>query len=205
MHLAKKARNVLRGVVQKYGPQSVKRSLWNAEFSTGQWDCLNTTGGEGAHPQVEKYANGGSVLDLGCGPGTIAVELNPASYTFYMGVDISDVAVEKAAKRAQETGRSERNQYRQSDILTYNPDRRYDVILYGDSIYYIPPRQVGAMLQRYSSHLTGNGVFIARLFDVSGKLRYTLDAIENHFDIVEKKINQETHVCIIVFRPAAQA
>jgi SAM-dependent methyltransferase len=203
MRLARKARNVLRGLVQRYGPESVKRHLWNGEFSTGRWNCLDKTGDQSAHPQVEKYANHGHILDLGCGPGTVGIELNPNAYSLYTGVDISDVAVQKARARAQEAGRADRNEYRQSDILTYAPARQYDVILYGDSIYYVPPRQVAPMLGRYSKCLTKGGVFIARMFDVSGKRRRILDTIESHFDVVEKRVYEQTQVCIIVFRPFA--
>jgi SAM-dependent methyltransferase len=204
MHLAQKARNVLRGLVQRYGPEKAKRQLWNGEFSTGRWNCLDQSGDESVHLQMEKYANGGGVLDLGCGPGTTSLELNPAAYSFYTGVDISDVAVQKARARAQELGRADRHEYCQSDILTYVPTRQYDVILYGDSIYYVPPRRIASMLARYSTYLTKDGVFIARMFDVSGKRQHILDTIESHFDVVEKHLHEQTQVCVIVFRPASE-
>lgn len=199
--LAEKMRNVVRGLAQRYGPPSVKRHLWNREFSTGRWACLESTLGESAHSQVEKYANYGGILDLGCGPGTISVELDPEKYSFYTGVDISDVAIQKGRRRAQEAGRADRNEYCQCDILTYTPTQHYDVILYGDSIYYIPNRQIAPMLRRYSMYLTGGGVFISRIFKVSGKLQHILDIVESHFDVVEKHIHEQTQMCIIVFRP----
>jgi SAM-dependent methyltransferase len=127
--------------------------------------------------------------------------LNLAAYSFYTGVDISDVAVQKAQRRAHEAGRGDRNEYCQADILTYEPARQYDVILYGESIYYVPSGRIAAMLARYSRYLTESGVFIARMFDVSGKRQHILNTIESHFDIVEKHINEKTQVCIIVFRP----
>jgi len=201
MMLAQKIQNVLRGLVQRYGPESTKRYLWNGEFSAGRWNFLDKTGDESVHFHVEKYARNGSILDLGCGPGTTSIELNREAYRFYTGVDISDVAVQKARQRAQEAGRTDHNEYCQSDILTYVPARQYDVVLYGDSIYYVPPRRIAAMLDRYSAYLTSDGVFIARMFDVSGKRRYILDIIETHFTVLEKHLHKETGACIIVFRP----
>lgn len=204
MRLAQKAQNVLRGLAQRYGPKSIKRYLWNGEFFTGRWNCLDQTGDDSVHLQVEKYANHGGILDLGCGPGTTSIELNLAAYSFYTGVDISDVAIQKARTRALEAGRADRNEYCQSDIFTYEPARQYDVILYGDSIYYIPPRRIAPMLSRYSTYLTKGGVFIARMFDVSGKRRRILDTIESHCDVVEKHLHEQTQVCIIVFRPVPE-
>jgi SAM-dependent methyltransferase len=197
-------RNVLRRLVQWYGPVSAKRHLWNDEFSLGRWNCLDQTGDESVHLQIEKYANNGHVLDLGCGPGTTGIELNPAAYRSYTGVDISDVAVQKARARAKEAGRADRNEYCQSDIITYEPAQQYDVILFGDSIYYIPPRRIAATLNRYSTYLTPCGVFVARMFDVSGKRHEILGIVESHFEVVEKHLHEQTQVCVIVFRPTPE-
>jgi 2-polyprenyl-6-hydroxyphenyl methylase/3-demethylubiquinone-9 3-methyltransferase len=163
---------------------------------------LDKTGDHGVHLSVEKYADNGGILDLGCGSGTTSIELNPGAYSFYTGVDISDVAVQKARKRAQEAGRADRNEYCRSDILAYVPARQYDVILYGESLYYVPLRRIAAMLARYSTYLTKRGVFIARMFDASGNRRRILDTIESHFEVVERHLHEQTHVCVVVFRPA---
>ena len=53
---------------------------------------------------LEKYANSGNILDLGCGPGNTANELKEQVYQSYIGVDISDAALAKAVKRTEEKG-----------------------------------------------------------------------------------------------------
>ena len=186
MNLERKARNVLRALVQRYGSAAAKRDLWNSEFSSGRWSCLDVTGEESVHTQIEKYASMGHILDLGCGTGTTGIDLNPSAYRFYTGLDVSDVAVQKARTRAREAGRSDRNEYFQSDILAYVPTRQCDVILFRDSIYYVPPRRIATMLARYSNYLTQHGVFIVRMFDVSAKHRHILDTIEGHFEVDRK-------------------
>jgi len=205
MPLAEKAHNVFRGLAQRYAPQGIKRRLWNNEFFAGRWNCLDSTGEDPVNPYVEKYANHGCILDLGCGPATISTELKPDAYRLYTGVDISDVAVQKARIRALNVGRADRSEFFEHDILTYKPALLYDVILYGDSIYYIPPHRIVGMLQRYSKCLTSDGVFIARIFDVSGKLHTFIDTIESQFDVVEKHLNDTSQVCILAFRPSAKS
>lgn len=205
MSLTQKMRNVSRALVQRYGPKPIKRYLWNREFAAGRWDCLDKTGGERGHAQIEKYAANGHILDLGCGSGTTSVELNPAAYSRYTGVDISDVAVQKAKDRAREAGRADRNDYYLSDIATYMPKEKYEVILFGDSIYYVPHNQLDALLKRYSEYLSENGVFVVRMHDTSGKHRRIVDAIESHYQLVEKDsraVDQST-ACVIVFRPVS--
>ena len=201
MNLKLKAKNVFRMLVQKYGSEHAKQRLWNDEFVAGRWKCLDSTGEESIRFYVEKYANQGAILDLGCGSGTTGIELNPASYSFYTGVDISDVALIKAKARALEVGVADRREYCDADILTYVPERQYSVILFGDSIYYIPSGRIVSVLSRYAKYLSANGVFAVRLFDVSGKLLQILQLIESHFLVMDKQLNDQTHVCNIVFCP----
>jgi trans-aconitate methyltransferase len=199
MNVLRKSRNVVRGLLQRYGPEGVKRSMWNHEFADGRWKHLEGMATNSLYKHLEKYANHGSILDLGCGPGATGSELNFDSYRSYTGVDISDVAIEKAIKRTQELGRAGKNQYVQSDIESYVPRQQYDVLLFGDSLYYVPHQRMTPMLARYSKYLTRGGVFMARLFDVTGKHGAIVDAIESGFDVVEKHI-YESKVCVIVFR-----
>ncbi len=200
MHFVQKVRNVFRGLLQRYGTQAMKRRLWDKEYASGRWSCLEGSGDRTVPALVEKYANLGNILDLGCGPGTTSLQFNPAAYTHYTGVDISDVAVEKARSRARGKNLAERNQYLQSDILAFEPSQRYDVILYGDSIYYIPQGQIAPMLTRYSQFLKSNGVFVARLFDISGKRHDILDRIQSNFEVAESHTDSDG-ACLIVFRP----
>jgi SAM-dependent methyltransferase len=186
--MVRRIRNIVRGLLQVHGPQSIKKRLWDSEFARGSWQCLDTSAGDYVYPFVERFAHGGSVLDLGCGSGSTGVELDVNDYGTYTGVDISEVAVGKARERAEASGRGKKNQYLQSDILTFDPPGKYDVILFRDSLYYIAPEKMVKMLVRYSSHLNSNGVFVARLFDVRGKHSAIVDMIEAGFDVVEKQI-----------------
>src|SRR5450755_3194920 len=53
MYLTGKIRNIFRGLLQSYGPTSVKSYLWNAEFSSDRWDCLDETPGDYLYPYVQ--------------------------------------------------------------------------------------------------------------------------------------------------------
>lgn len=201
MYLAEKARNVLRGLLQTYGTKSIKRSLWNVEFSRGRWDCLETSPGDVVYGYVEKYANKGSILDLGCGSGSTGDELDATAYGDYTGVDISDVAVERARRRAEESGRAGKNKYLQVDISDYVPTQQFNVILFRDSIYYVPRAKIKRMLDRYSQYLSEGGVFIVRLWSVSGKYKKIVDTIESGFKVIEKDLSVQPNTVVIVFRP----
>jgi SAM-dependent methyltransferase len=197
-----RVQNKVRGLLLAHGPKRIKRSLWNAEFARGRWENLARTIGDCLYPYLEQYGNGGSILDLGCGSGNTGTELAANAYHDYTGVDISDVAIDKARKIAEEDGRTEKNRYIQSDIFSYEPTQQFDVILFRDSIYYVPGPKVKGMLDRYSKFLKQGGVFIVRLWTANGKYRSTVDFLEANFEIVEKKVSGPSDTVVLVFRQA---
>jgi SAM-dependent methyltransferase len=200
MYVAEKAKNVLRGLLQAYGTNSMKRGLWNKEFDNGRWMCLDHTSDDFVYPHIEKYARGGEVLDMGCGSGSTGNELNVSTYRHYTGVDISDVAVRKAQQRSDANGRAGKNDYVAADIFDYVPRTPCDVILFRDSIYYVRPvGQIRAVLERYSRYLTPSGVFVVRMYDTSGRYARIVTTIETSFDVLERDTSD--NALVIVFRP----
>ncbi len=200
LKLTQRVRNKARGVLLAHGTKGIKRSLWNAEFAGGRWEGLAQTLGDCIYPFLEQYGNDGSILDLGCGSGNTGTELAANTYHDYTGVDISDVAIDRARKRAEEDGRTEKNRYIQWDISSYEPTQQFDVILFRDSIYYVPGPKHKGMLDRYSKFLKRGGVFIVRLWTGNGKYRHIVDFIEGNFEIVEKKVSGPSETVVLVFR-----
>jgi predicted TPR repeat methyltransferase len=202
MSLTTKIRTGLRGVLQGYGSLKVKSALWNAEFASGHWDSLEKTSGDCVYPWVEKYAVHGSILDLGCGSGSTGVELALDSYRDYTGVDISDVALANAEERSQEAGRAQKNRFDKSDFSSYTPGGKYNVILFRESIYYVPQRKVKPMLDGYAGHLAASGVFIVRLFDGdSDRSRQLVKMFENDFNVLERYTHPDSPALIVIFEP----
>ncbi len=200
MYTIEKARNVLRRLLQVYGPRNVKRYLWNAEFVRGKWNHLQNTSGDCVYSYIEKYSNKGNILDLGCGSGSTGNELDETSFQDYTGVDISDVAIKEAKTRTERSGRSDRSHYFQSDIYSYVPTQKFDVILLRDTIYYIPLGKLVPMFNRYSKDLKKGGVFIVRIWSVSDKYNGIVDTLQSAFDIVENYARSLPESNIIIFR-----
>ena len=121
--LTKKLLDKIRDVLETHGTSRIKQRLWDDDFSRGRWNCLDTTVDDCVYSRIEKSAKGGSILDLGCGSGGTANELNGSAYRDYTGVDISEVAVGKAKKRTEENGRGSRCRFLQGDVITYEPEQ----------------------------------------------------------------------------------
>jgi SAM-dependent methyltransferase len=198
-----RVRNALRGLLQRYGTENIKRHLWNHEYRRGRWNCLDSMAADCVYAHIEKHTKNGDILDLGCGPGAVGSELNEVTYHSYTGVDICDVAIEKAKSRAEESHRTEKNNYFQSDILTYIPNQSFDVIFFGDSIYYFSWQRITEILNRYSKNLKQDGVFIVRTWTMKDKHQTMVQNLEKAFEVLEKHSYANSQIVVIVFRPSA--
>jgi SAM-dependent methyltransferase len=89
--------------------------------SAGAYDALVATVLEGLYARVAGEVGaahpGGNLLEVGSGPGRLAVRLaREAPGMTLTGVDISDVMVELAARRAARAGLSERVRFEVGDV-----------------------------------------------------------------------------------------
>lgn len=209
MFIVRRALTFARGFLLSYGPTKVKKAFWDKEFSGGKWDFIDDTASDCVYPHLEKYAHGGDILDLGCGPGNTANELADRAYRSYIGVDISESALAKGVERTNENGRAGKNSFVCSDFLGYMPAQDFDVILFRESLYHVPYGQVLELLEKYSKHLKPDGVFVVRMYlgDFStGKPKYRvkkkLDLIGRNYTIVESaQYNTKGLPNVLIFRP----
>jgi SAM-dependent methyltransferase len=209
MYIVQRTITFVRGFLLSYGPASLKKRVWDQEFSSTKWDFIDHTAGDCVYAYLEKYAHGGDILDLGCGPGNTANELAENAYQTYTGVDISDVALAKAIERSKENGREEKNSFIQSDFLGYNPPKNFDIILFRESLYHVPFGKVKPILDKFSKNLKNGGVFVVRLYaggarpgKMKWRMKRKLDLIKREFDIVEsRQFDTSGHPTVLVFRP----
>jgi len=69
----------------------------------------------------------GTALDLGCGEGADAIWLASQGWQV-TGIDVSAVALERAAQHAADAGVAGRIQWRRLDLADWEPDGRYDLV-----------------------------------------------------------------------------
>lgn len=209
MYIVQRTLTFARGFLLSYGPTAFKRALWNKEFSSDKWDFIDETSADCVYSHLEKHAHNGDILDLGCGPGNTANELVEKAYSTYLGVDISESALEKAAKRTAENGRAHKNSFACSDFLGYQPPRNFDVILFRESMYHVPYGTVLELLEKYSKYLKSTGVFVVRMYTADfqtgePKARVTkkVDLIKSKYAVVEEaKYDKPGIPMVLVFRP----
>jgi trans-aconitate methyltransferase len=129
---------------------------------------------------VERYARKGHILDMGCGKGDLAQRIDRDCFASYLGVDVSPSAIETARKMA-----NEKIAFALGDLAHYQCTRKYDLILFEESLYYIPFFRE-RLLKRYIRSLRPGGVLVvtvAHPAQFGGMIRM----IRRNFEMIEDR------------------
>jgi 2-polyprenyl-6-hydroxyphenyl methylase/3-demethylubiquinone-9 3-methyltransferase len=183
-------------VLKKWASFSTKKAIWDAEFATGKWDFLEDLRDQRLYHYLEKYSNNGDILDLGCGAGNTGNEIADSKYRRYIGIDVSEIAIRHAVDRSLETRRQHKNRYICDDIFSYVPSGTYQVILFRESLFYIPTSRISGLLKRYSKHLNDSGVFVVSMYG-SDKHRSIIRLIEDSYHIVDRASRDGADVILV--------
>lgn len=181
-----------------WGGAWMKRRLWNREFAGGHWDFIENAADDPIYPVLERFCGGGAILDLGCGAGNTVNEIGKEAFGHYTGVDISDVALAKAAEWAARTGRESKVEFHQAAIEAFEADRKYEVVLFRESLFYIPVGRVVEVLEHYQKFLAPDGVIIVRMYD-GGKYDAMVQIIRDRFEVREEQEVDGGPALIMVF------
>jgi len=197
-------RKVMHGFLKRFGSTRLKQHLWNNEYERGEWNGPRTDlvspRADSVFGVIERFLRQGDILDLGCGDGEVGLKL-ASRYRRYVGVDISDVAVRKAlSKVPRAAGRSHAVRFLVDDIKTFVPDMQFSVILFRESLYYLPRGDIEPVLLRYCHYLAERGVLIVRLHD-RHKFKGIVQLIDRRFAVIERHCPEGAETVILVFAP----
>jgi len=204
----------IRGLVhRRLLPKWVQRMTWNREYAAGQWDSRSLrTPNDPIYELLAKYCKDRDICDIGSGHGNTIVEMPPI-YRTYTGIDISDVALSIASKRAAEAGR-ERVSFVQGFMHTFTPKKKPDVFLFRESLMYVSRRRsriashMTGFLRRYAAMLASGGIMVVRLCTSTAREEYLASEVETivrqNFEVIECRRTQEPASLLLVFQPSRQ-
>ena len=109
--------------------------------------------------RVAELCRGGQLLEFGCGEGNLPYLLPPGSFSEYMGIDISEVAIRKASARAAQAGVNNCH-FQQGDMAKWDGSFLASLILVEECLYYLSLRDIERFLSRCCSSLSRDGVIL---------------------------------------------
>jgi 2-polyprenyl-3-methyl-5-hydroxy-6-metoxy-1,4-benzoquinol methylase len=143
------------------GDAPVDKELWESQYRSGGWQFMRGLDELARYSviagQLHSLKPGGSVLDVGCGEGLLADQLRPFGYSRYLGIDVSEAAVQQAAARVDE-----RTSFAAADAESYTPSARWDAVVFNESVYYF--HDPLGTVRRYETFLEDGGLFVVSTF-----------------------------------------
>jgi 2-polyprenyl-3-methyl-5-hydroxy-6-metoxy-1,4-benzoquinol methylase len=179
-------------LVTRFGGPTLRGLAFDEKFRSGEWDFASGPSSELVQI-VERYAQGGDILMLGCGTASIAGALQSDRFATFLGVDLSREAITRASQHS-----NHRIRFQVGNMVRFVSDRKYQVILFSEALYYAHCWQRRPLLVRATRMLTPQGhiiVTIAQPERFAGILRM----MRRHFEVAEDRafVGSPRHLMVV--------
>ena len=166
----------------------LSKDRWNYQYEQGQWDGLQNEQErfEVVISFLKKHFVKPTILEIGCGEAILLRKLKKEEFDTFVGIDLSDVAIQNA-----QVYQNERVAFEAADMEDYQPKQFFDAIIFTESFYY--SKNPAKILHRYTDYLTENGIFI--ISAVENKYTSTLwVSIENSFKVIDSQVIEKDRI-----------
>lgn len=161
-------------------PTAAKKYVWNMKYGLLGYPQF-VAPDDVIHYLSARSSENASVLDLGCGRGSLLRALRATGWMGnYCGVDISKRAVSDARKFADQ-----RSAWTVSDFESFRSPFKWDTIVMVESICYVRLGELPAFLARMIGMLDREGAIVFRLHDLE-KHREYVEAVLGLYPNTEK-------------------
>jgi 2-polyprenyl-3-methyl-5-hydroxy-6-metoxy-1,4-benzoquinol methylase len=178
--------------VTRFGWQKLRGMAFDEKYRRGDWNFRAESTGELA-AVIRRYLRAGDLLIMGCGQAAILDGLEAAGLKSALGIDLSPEAIRLAGHFA-----SEKISFQLADMVAFQCPRPYDVILFSESLNYVPLAGQEQFLRRLGKSLKPGGVFVVTIAQAK---RYAdiLEGVRRHFNILEDRPFSGSNRHLLVF------
>lgn len=154
------------------------RKYWNNLYHGQYLDVLEAKAEFGRHGVIAEIItrtiDSGRVIDAGCGTGILASLLDPKRF-YYLGLDISDTAIEFARRNRSRQGA----EFRTERIEDCHDIKGAKAVVFNEVLYYIGLTEGLSIAKLW---LDEGGVIVVSLFDFP-EGREVLAGVQGHLDV----------------------
>jgi len=179
----------VRSRIRPYQKTEISLKQWEQDYADGKWqrldhvrDLVRYSVITGYYMHYRPHSN---VLDVGCGSGILQRSLRSVGYDRYIGVDISQNAIDQA-----KTEQDAQTSFLRTNAEHYIPPEAFDVVIFNEVLYYfsVPVDAVA----RLGQCLNPGGIVIISMFqkEASRVIWRSLDRVVRAADAV-RVINQD--------------
>ena len=159
---------------------------WNYQYAIGQWDALKDARERERQEVVKdyfiRYANGGSLLEIGAGDGILPeLIFKKQHYAHYVGADVADEVMAKANERLGD----ERHKFIFGNMNDWQIKGMFDVVLFNESINYA--QDLSKTFSDATKNLNDGGVFIVSMHEHKRSPEIWA-AFDQSFTVLEQKL-----------------
>jgi 2-polyprenyl-3-methyl-5-hydroxy-6-metoxy-1,4-benzoquinol methylase len=178
-----------------------QKTRWDHQYEKGKWEYLNDAleaeRFQAVLTATQSYSANGSILEIGCGEGILQSRMKPDSYSRYMGIDLSEVAIQKAAHLC-----NGHTSYQAADMETFTTEEKFDVVLFNESLYYA--KKPLLLLQQYAGFLKPGGYLILSIYQTTDN-QALLNRLSAAYAVKEEQVstNERGSWCCQVYEKKA--
>jgi len=141
-----------------------RKRRWDKQYRSGKWASLKSEKEARRYYQIidyiKKYGSSNpSILDIGCGEGVLNERIKGLDFEYFLGLDFSEVSIEKAKNK-----NLPKAEFVAKDVVTFRPQRNFDVIVFNEAFYYIHDTEKDNVLNRMLEHLNKDGIIITSIY-----------------------------------------
>lgn len=159
------------------------KAVWEKQYGRGKW--LNGQRSPVVLRLVSQLCQGGTLVEFGCGDGLLPRLLPDGSFSNYIGIDISKVAIRCAKQRHPARGDCH---FIQSRMENWEGDRNVSLILMEECLYYLGRQEQERLLPKCLSSLGPRG----RILVVVHERQKHLGTLEACYE-TRSLLTEETH------------
>lgn len=162
----------------------VSQRTWDDQYLRHRWRCLKDAAELARYcilAGLLQYSGAiRRIIDVGCGEGLLLEHLRFYHYEYYLGIDISSVALRMASTKYAD----QRTKFCVADAQQFCPTGGFDSIVFNECLYYLhDPLEI---IQRYRMCLGADGVFVTSLFISSRAISQLAEALTQTYACIEQ-------------------